>query len=219
VPLDDKKIGRQIIVEQRTHANDLTGHVLAESDWYRIALPAIAERKTIIVFPRSQTERVREEGDILWPAREGPAELEAAKLRMGALGFSAQYQQAPTAPGGNLFKGEWLRQSYRTIPRLFDGGIVLSLDTAYKTSTTNDFSAAVVVGHLKHPDGEHAPGFYLLWAWQSRCEFPRPSEDDRQPRRAMGRQRDVDRRCSLGAEPDSEPPARDEPGGDTGQSR
>jgi predicted phage terminase large subunit-like protein len=170
--LDDKKIGRQIIVEQRTHANDLTGHLLAERDWYRIALPAIAERKTIIVFPCSRTERVREEGDILWPAREGPAELEAAKLRMGALGFSAQYQQAPTAPGGNLFKEEWLRQSYRTIPRAFDGGIVLSLDTAYKTSSTSDFSAGVVVGHLKHPDGEHAPGFYLLWAWQSRCEFP-----------------------------------------------
>ncbi len=170
--LDDKKIGRQIIVEQRTHANDLTGHVLAENDWYRIALAAIAERKTIIVFPRSHTERVREEGDILWPAREGPAELEAAKLRMGLPAFNAQCQQAPTALSGNLFKEEWLRQSYRTIPRVFDGGVVLSLDTAYKTSSTSDFSAAVVVGHLKHPHGEHAPGFYLLWAWQSRCEFP-----------------------------------------------
>ena len=51
--LDDKKTGRQIIIEQRTHAADLTGHLLAERGWYHIALPAIAEHKTIIVFPLS----------------------------------------------------------------------------------------------------------------------------------------------------------------------
>jgi predicted phage terminase large subunit-like protein len=80
--------------------------------------------------------------------------------------------QSPVPRGDAIFKEELLRQSYRTIPRAFDGGIVPSLDTAYKTSTTSDFSAAVVVGHLKHSDGEHASSFYLLWAWQDRCEFP-----------------------------------------------
>ena len=63
--LDDKKTGRQIIVEQRTHANDLTGHLLAEGGWHHIALPAITERRTIIVFPRSHRQHLRDEGDIL----------------------------------------------------------------------------------------------------------------------------------------------------------
>ena len=148
--LDDKKIGRWIIIEQRTHANDLTSHLLAESGWHHIALPAIAEHKTIIIFPRSHTQRVREEGDILWPAREGPAELEAAKVRLGAFGFAAQYQQAPTARGGNLIKLEWLSATYRALPTRFDS-LVLSLDTAYKTGASNDYSAAVVIGVLHRP--------------------------------------------------------------------
>src|SRR5208337_1963464 len=69
--LDDKRLGRQIIIEQRTHTQDLTGHLLAESGWYHIALPAVAERRTVVVFPRSGREVVREENDILWPEREG----------------------------------------------------------------------------------------------------------------------------------------------------
>ena len=76
--LDDKKIGRRIIIEQRTHANDLTSHLLAESGWHHVALPAIAERKTIIIFPRSHTQRVREEGDMLWP---GPRRAGRARGR------------------------------------------------------------------------------------------------------------------------------------------
>ncbi|MGD0076081.1 MAG: hypothetical protein ABSD31_17330 [Candidatus Binataceae bacterium] len=81
--LDDKRSGRVIIIEQRTHVNDLTGHLLAEPGWHHIALPAIAEKRTVIIFPCSRREVVREEGDILWPKREGSAELEAAKHRLG----------------------------------------------------------------------------------------------------------------------------------------
>jgi hypothetical protein len=133
--LDDKKAGRQIIVEQRTHANDLTGHLLAEGGWHHISLPAIAERKTIIVFPSSHKQHVREEGDILWPEREGPAELAAAKVRLGSYGLAAQYQQSPTAREGNLLKLDWLSPTYPALPGRFDS-IVLSLDTAFKTGRT-----------------------------------------------------------------------------------
>jgi len=168
--LDNKKTGRQIIVEQRTHANDLTGHLLAEGGWYHIALPAKAERKTIIEFPRSHKQRVREEGDILWPDREGPAELDAAKLRLGGCAFTAQYQQAPTAREGNLIKLEWLNATYPALPVDFDS-IVLSLDTAFKTGAANDYSAAIVIATLNAPRDGSPPGHYLLDAWRGKLEF------------------------------------------------
>jgi predicted phage terminase large subunit-like protein len=170
--LDDPKKDAIVVVQQRVNLADVTGRLLEQGGYNHICLPAEFERKTVITFPRSGREIVKHEGDLLWPERLDSAELLRIKQERGSFAFAAQYMQNPVPRGGALFKEEWLRQSYRTIPRVFDGGIVLSLDTAYKTSSTSDFSAGVIVGHLKHPDGEHAPGFYLLWAWQNRCEFP-----------------------------------------------
>jgi predicted phage terminase large subunit-like protein len=104
------------------------------------------------------------------PAPEGPAELEAAKVRLGSYGFAAQYQQSPTAREGNLIKIDWLSATYRALPDRFDS-IVLSLDTAYKTGASNDYSAAVVIGTLRAPCDGFPPGHYLLEAWRGKVEF------------------------------------------------
>ena len=159
-----------IVIEQRTHLADLTGHLLEQGGWTHVSLPAIAERKTTIIFPRSRKALVREEGDVLWPAREGRAELEAAKVRLGPFAFAAQYLQAPVSREGNLIKLDWLNATYRAMPARFDS-IVLSLDTAYKTGASNDYSAAVVIGMLRKPRDGSPPGHYLLDAWRGKVEF------------------------------------------------
>src|SRR5277367_6412265 len=170
--LDDKRSGRMLVIEQRTHQADLTGHLIAQGGWEQLSLPAIAERKTTIVFPRSGKKLIREEGDLLWPAREGQAELDAVKTRLGSYGFASQYLQAPVSREGNLIKREWLTSSYRAggLPPKFDS-IVMSLDTAYKTGSSNDYSAAVVVGTLRSARDGFAPGHYSLDAWRGRVEF------------------------------------------------
>ena len=61
------------VIEQRTHEADLTGHLLAQGGWTHVSLPAIAEQRTVIKFPRSGREAVRDEVDVLCPAREGRA--------------------------------------------------------------------------------------------------------------------------------------------------
>jgi predicted phage terminase large subunit-like protein len=167
---DDKKTGRQMIIEQRTHAADLTGHLLAEEGWFHIALPAIAERKTIITLPRSRQQVIRDEGYVLWPMREDRAELNAARQRLGGFAFQAQYQQDPTAREGNLIKREWLTATWRTLPPRFDS-LLLALDTAYKTGATNDYSAAVVIGTLRAARDGCLPGHYLIDCWRGKLEF------------------------------------------------
>ena len=68
--LNDPKNGAIIIVMQRLHEMDLTGYVLAENLGYEhLCLPAEAEKKTIITFPKSGKQLIREEGDILNPQR------------------------------------------------------------------------------------------------------------------------------------------------------
>jgi predicted phage terminase large subunit-like protein len=168
--LDDQRTGRIIAIEQRTHMAVLTGHLLAQGGWTHISLPAEAQHKTIIVFPRSRKTLVREEGDLLWPARLGRAELENAKLRLASYAYAAQYLQNPVSREGNVVKIEWLSGTYRTIPPRCDS-IILALDTAYKTGASNDYSAAVVIGTLRAPRDGCPPGHYLVDAWRDKVEF------------------------------------------------
>jgi hypothetical protein len=157
--LDDKRTGRIVVVEQRTHQSDLTGYLTAnQSGWTVVSLPAEFERRTIYSSP-SGKELVLEEGDILWPECEGRAELDAAKERIGSYAYQSQYLQNPGLRGGSLFQLEWLKE-FHDLPA-FDRK-VMALDTAFSTKSTADYSAAVVVGYLAEADGSHPPGYYVV---------------------------------------------------------
>ena len=168
--LDDKKTGRVVVIEQRTHQADLSGHLLEQGGWEHLCLPAEFERRTTIVMPRSGQTIVKDEGSLLWPQREGRAELDAIRVRLGDYAFQCQYLQQPIARGGNLFKREHFG-IYRSIPEHFDE-VAQSWDTAFKTSETSDYSACVTIGHLaeRGRDGE-LPGYYILHAWHGRVAF------------------------------------------------
>jgi predicted phage terminase large subunit-like protein len=168
--LDDKRRGRIVVIQQRTHQADLTGHLLEQGGWTLLRLPAEFERRTVISLPRTGRSIVKQEGDLLWPDREGRAELTAAKHRLGSFGYASQYLQNPIARGGNLFKEKWFG-TYREIPK-FDA-LVQSWDCAFKTGQTSDYSACVTIGHVDWSEGgsASAPGYYLVHAWRGRVEF------------------------------------------------
>jgi len=168
--LDDKRNGRIVVIQQRTHQADLTGHLLEQGGWTHLCLPAEFERRTVISLPRSGRSVVRQEGELLWPEREGRTELTAAKNRLGSFGYASQYLQNPIARGGNLFKHKWFG-TYRKAPE-FDV-IVQSWDCAFKTGQASDYSACVTIGRVDWSEGgsASAPGYYLLHAWRGRVEF------------------------------------------------
>jgi predicted phage terminase large subunit-like protein len=169
--LDDKRLGRMVVIQQRTHQADLTGHLLEQGGWTQLCLPAEFERRTVIPLPRSRREIVKLEGELLWPEREGRAELDAAKIRLRSFGYACQYQQSPIARGGNLFKEKWFG-TFHEIPK-FDS-LVQSWDCAFKAGRTNDYSACVTIRWVNpNREGRTAPpGFYLIDAWRGRVEFP-----------------------------------------------
>src|SRR5262249_54383430 len=81
--LNDKKTGAYVVVMQRLHERDLAAFCL-DLGYTHVCLPAEAETQTVHVFPRSKKTQVREPGDLLWPAREGAAELELQKRMLGS---------------------------------------------------------------------------------------------------------------------------------------
>lgn len=112
--LDDKHRGAIVVVMQRLHEADLAGTCLALG-YEHLCLPAIAETRTTITFPRSGRVVTREPGEPLWAARETLDELAVRKRELGAYGFAGQYQQAPSPRADGIIKRAWW-QYYDTVP-------------------------------------------------------------------------------------------------------
>lgn len=161
--LNDKLKGAIILVQQRQHEDDLSGHMLRTGDWLHLNLPAIAEADTSHVLSRNPLRKQhRKVGDLLDPTREPQHVLDALKRDMGTAAFLAQYQQAPVPPDGNVVKVGWFRE-YTELP---DGGeTVLSIDTASKAGLRNDWSVIMQWRKLEQR-------YYLLSVWRRRVEFP-----------------------------------------------
>lgn len=113
--LNDKKKGAIVVVMQRLHQEDISARCL-ELGYTHVKIPAEALGRTVVYFP-SGREIVREDGELLWPDREGPAEIAAAKTSMGSYAFAGQYEQEPVPAGGGLFKREWFAQVVEAVPR------------------------------------------------------------------------------------------------------
>lgn len=107
--LDDKKRGGILVVMQRLHARDLTGHLLEKEgdSWEHVKLPAEVKRSTVVEFPRSDRKVTREPGQPLWPEREDSAELEQAAIDLGSYGYAGQYDQDPSPAEGGIFRRTW----------------------------------------------------------------------------------------------------------------
>ena len=159
--LDDKERGVIVLVMQRLHAEDLTGHLLKKGGWTHLSLPAVAETKTVLDFGR--VKKTREQGDLLHPAREGHAAIERIKRDMGSYAFAGQYQQRPSPADGGMFKATWFQRYERAEDKYTR--VVQSWDTAIKASQLNDPSCCTTWG-------ERPGGWDLLQVLVRRLEYP-----------------------------------------------
>jgi predicted phage terminase large subunit-like protein len=162
--LDSKTDGAVILVMQRLHEDDLAGCLLEKGGWHHLKISAIAQQdERVQVGPR---RTIRRKSNTVIDARREPLEaLDNVRRSMGALHFSAQYQQEPIPLEGNLIKREWLKE-YEVVPTdRYDGKLVISIDTAMKGDQLADFSVATV--WLVH--GEYS---FLIDHWRERVDYP-----------------------------------------------
>lgn len=161
--LDNPKTGARVIVEQRTHNKDLSGHVTKNEDgWTHLVLPLRAEKETVITFPVSGKTIIREAGALLNPARQGEKELDEIKQSMGTRTFVAQCQQNPTSEEGNILKRAWWK-FYKEPPTSADITIQ-SWDMNFKKTEEGSF----VVGQVWKKRGAN---FYLVNQFRERVDF------------------------------------------------
>lgn len=181
--LDDKKLGAIVIVMQRLHVADLTGHVMTKDPggWVHVRLPAEAEgievpnpakpSETIrvpekLVFPITRRWVQRSPGDILHPDKEGPLELAQAKRDQGSMGYAGQYQQRPVSLEGGVFKrGWWKYMPLAAMTAVKKDMEIQSWDFAVKDKVGNDFVVGLVVAR-------RGADRYVLDMVRDRMDFP-----------------------------------------------
>lgn len=160
--LNDKQRGAIVVVMQRLHEDDLSGHLLEAGGWRHCVLPAIATEDASFVLPHGVYHR--RQGELLQPQRENEEALKRIKAAMGSAVFSAQYQQQPIPAEGNFIKRAWFRQ-YETEPTVLSRHVIQSWDTAMSMGSAADWSVGTTWLI-------HRSNYYLLDVARGRWEYP-----------------------------------------------
>jgi predicted phage terminase large subunit-like protein len=182
--LNDPKTGAYIVIMQRLHESDLTGHILSKDkgDWTHLCLPMRMETDRRCITQWFVDDR--EEGELLIEDRFGETEVKGLEIALGPSAAAGQLQQRPVPKGGGIFKRDWwvlwdetisgAEGMPKTVFPAFDY-IVASLDTAYTTRQENDYSAMTIWGVWT--DRQNNRRIMLVYAWQDRLEFPQLTKE------------------------------------------
>lgn len=163
--LDDKRRDVILVVMQRVHLDDLAGHLLSKDEpWVHLDLPVVAPAEQRVQIGEDRYH-VRKAGDLLHAEREPQEVLDRLSEQLGSYNYSAQYLQRPIPLKGEIVKLEWF-QEYTELPERGSGDqVVLSWDTASKSTELSDFSVCTI--WLVH-DGD----YYLTGVERGKMNYP-----------------------------------------------
>ena len=148
--LNDPRTGAKVIIMQRLHEDDLTGHLLARGGYEHLCLPTEFEPDRRSATSIGWTDPRTEPDELLFPEMFNPEVLVSLKSELGSDGFAGQHQQRPSPAEGNIFKKAWFERRYKQLDDLLE--VWTCWDTALKEKESNDESAFTVMGLLKNGD-------------------------------------------------------------------
>ena len=171
--LNDPKTGAFIIIMQRVHERDLTGHILAnelDDEWNHLCLPAKYEighptpTRSFLGFTDPRTK----EGELLWPNRIDEKTLTSLEKSLCSYASAGQLQQRHMPKCVGILKAEWWVPWDN--PDLPDIEYVLqSWDTSFSTKEKTSYSARTTWGVFKHKGMSWA---IVLDMWYDRVSYP-----------------------------------------------
>jgi len=158
-----------VVVMQRLHERDVTGHILADLTGYtHVCIPMEYDKVERKTFLGSYDPR-KTKGELLWPDMFNSESVERLKTLLGSYGAAGQLAQRPNPIGGGIIKTENFRlwPATKQLPDLFY--IVQSYDSAHTESTQGDPTGCQVWGIFEYEGSRHA---LLLDCWNEHLGYP-----------------------------------------------
>ncbi len=152
--------GAVIVMMTRWHEDDLIGRLLEREPgkWTVLNLPFVAEDE---IEPDALG---RKPGDILWPERYPPREVEDIKTSVTPRDWISLFQQKPSSGTGDIFKKEWFRYTRFPDREFITKGIQV-WDTALTEKEESDYSACVTAYVTRD-------GIFIADVFRGRLGFP-----------------------------------------------
>lgn len=170
------KTACRLVIQQRGHVRDLTGHILSKDDagdWFKLILPMEYEKNHEIKCDKipgyGKADLRNKEGELLWPERIDATELRKIKANMNSEAtIAGQLQQRPSPATGGLIKKAWYKLwKQPETPECHY--IIQSWDTALSTEVTACYSACSTWGVF---NWEGASNLILLNLWRGQVGMP-----------------------------------------------
>jgi predicted phage terminase large subunit-like protein len=112
---------RKVLIMQRLHYSDASGHLLEKSGWVHICLPMRYEVPAMKQQPDGTMKLVarmnptplgwndprKKEGELLWPELYPEEVVNTLEINLGIYHSAGQLQQRPAPRGGGTFKRAW----------------------------------------------------------------------------------------------------------------
>jgi predicted phage terminase large subunit-like protein len=132
---------RYMGIMQRLHEEDLSGYLAAKDQATVLRLPMRYNAAKPCVTPAGGDPRTVD-GQLLWPEVYTEERVKALENALGIYA-SAQLQQEPANPEGEIFKTAWF-QRWQTLPEM--SNLILSVDCSFKDKVGCDNISVQVWG-------------------------------------------------------------------------
>lgn len=167
---NNPKTVARVVIQQRLHEKDLSGHVLEQGGYTHLYLPMrfeINRRCRTMINGREWKDPRVKPGELLWPERFGEVQIQELETRLGSYMAAGQLQQNPSPVGGGMLKSHWwkywhfrgakmdpvqvpmpdgsfLQVKSVELPERFDM-MIQSWDMAFKDLSTSDYVVGLVL--------------------------------------------------------------------------
>jgi predicted phage terminase large subunit-like protein len=164
--LNDPTTGRVVVVMQRLHQQDATGHLLDQGGYTHLCLPAEYEPTHPFVWPDDPRS---EPGELLWPEHFTEQAVDKLKRKLGSYRAAGQLQQRPSPAEGGMFQRDWWRYWTPGFEHtLWKGWDLVLQSWDMRFSDSQSSASSYVVGQVW---GVHEAHRYLLAQIRGRLSF------------------------------------------------
>lgn len=104
---------REVVIQQRTHQRDVSGHLLQQGGWEHLRIPMRFDSSRPCSTSIGWSDLRKQEGELMDLQRFPNERVVEIEQRLGSYMAAGQLQQTPAPAEGGIIKRAWLQRRYQ----------------------------------------------------------------------------------------------------------